>query len=74
MVTFKNSNLKEIIPSILSSIVLETDSPYLTPHPYRGSKNEPQYVFLIAKFLEEFISLEDLSLITNQNIYEIFDI
>lgn len=74
VVTFKNSNLKEIIPSILSSIVLETDSPYLTPHPYRGSKNEPQYVFLIAKFLEEFISLEDLSLITNQNIHEIFDI
>ena len=42
VVTFKNSHLKEILPTIFPYIVLETDSPYLTPHPYRGNKNSPK--------------------------------
>ncbi len=76
VVTFKNSHLKEVIPSILKNIVLETDSPYLTPHPNRGTRNEPKYVSDIAQYLSDIcgITLEELSNITNTNIREIFDI
>jgi len=76
VVTFKNSHLKELLPSILSSIVLETDSPYLTPHPYRGVRNEPKYVLEIAHFICDYLSItkEELSTITNQNISEVFSL
>ena len=76
VVTFKNSHLKEILPEIVSNIILETDSPYLTPHPYRGTQNEPKYIALIADFIcEELdISKSQLEKITNQNISTIFDI
>ena len=74
VVTFKNSHLKEILPEILDFIILETDSPYLTPHPYRGTKNEPKYVLDIAEFIADYcgISLEELAKITNKNIKEVF--
>lgn len=76
VVTFKNSHLKEILPNILNSIVLETDSPYLTPHPFRGTTNEPKNISLIAHFIADYtsISLEELANLTNENIKEIFDI
>ena len=76
VVTFKNSHLKEILPEIVSHIVLETDSPYLTPHPYRGTTNEPKYIDLIADFIceELHISKSQLEKITNRNISTIFDI
>lgn len=76
VVTFKNSHLKELLPEILHTIVLETDSPYLTPHPYRGTKNSPKYIKTIALFISEYldISLNDLVEITNRNIHEVFDI
>lgn len=49
VVTFKNSKLGEIVSQIpLEKIVLETDSPYLTPSPYRGEKNSSKYIPLIA--------------------------
>ncbi len=75
VVTFQNSHLKEIIPEILEGIVLETDSPFLTPHPYRGKRNEPSYVWNIANFLCEISgkTLEEIAEITNRNIKEIFD-
>ena len=75
VVTFKNSHLKEVVKEVLSSIVLETDSPYLTPHPHRGEKNEPKYIIEIAKFLSEYlsISLDEILSITNKNIRAIFD-
>ena len=76
VVTFKNSHLKEILKDILPYIILETDSPYLTPHPYRGTKNEPKYIETIAQFIakEVNISLDELSEITNNNIKEVFKI
>ncbi len=76
VVTFKNCHLKEILPDILPDIILETDSPYLTPHPYRGKRNEPKYIYNIAQFIcdEVGIELEELSKITNQNIRNIFNI
>ena len=76
VVTFKNSHLKELLPYIKNDIILETDSPYLTPHPYRGTRNEPKYVKNIAEFVSEYlnISIEALSEITNKNILSLFDI
>ena len=77
VITFKNSKLKEVIKEIpLENIILETDSPYLTPEPFRGKRNEPKRILEIAKFICELknISLEELSKITNENIKRIFDI
>ena len=78
VVTFKNSKkLKEVVENIsLSHILLETDSPYLTPEPYRGSKNEPYNVFLVAEKISEIkgIPLEDVIKITTMNAYSQFDL
>ena len=77
VITFQNSNLKEVIKQIpLKNIILETDSPYLTPEPYRGTKNEPAHIIDIAQYIANLynISLEEVSKITNQNIKRIFDI
>lgn len=77
VITFKNCNLKDVIEKIdLSNIVLETDSPYLTPVPYRGQRNDSTHVEDIAEFIcnIKVISMEELSLVTNDNIKRIFDI
>ena len=57
-------------------MVLETDSPYLAPHPYRGKRNEPSYLMLVAEKLAELknVSLEELSEITEQNTNEVFSL
>lgn len=75
VVTFKNSKLKNILKDIFPYILLETDSPYLTPHPYRGIQNEPKYIFEIAKFiaLELGISISQVEKVTNKNIDRLFD-
>ncbi len=77
VITFKNCHLKDVIKEIdVHNLVLETDSPYLTPVPFRGEKNDPSKVFTIAKFVGEVkeISLDELANITNENIKRIFDI
>lgn len=77
VVTFKNCNLKEVIKRInLSNIVLETDSPYLTPVPYRGKKNDSSHIIDIAQFICDVkgCSMEELSKETNGNIKRCFDI
>jgi TatD DNase family protein len=54
IVTFKKSNLADVVAELPSeSIVLETDSPYLTPAPFRGKRNEPAYVAYVAKKIAE---------------------
>lgn len=76
-VTFKNSNLKNVIKNLsLKNIILETDSPYLTPDPNRGEKNSPKYIIDIAKYicLIKNISIQELSLETENNLKRIFDI
>ena len=76
VITFKNCNLKDVIEKIeVSNIVLETDSPYLTPVPNRGKRNDPTKVMDIAKFIAEIkgISLEDLSKEINGNLSKVFD-
>lgn len=77
VITFKNSNLKSVISRLSpSDIILETDSPYLTPVPFRGEKNSSCHIFDIASYVADLfdISLESLAEITNLNISQIFDI
>lgn len=77
VITFKNSKLKEVIKEInLENIVLETDSPYLTPEPFRGTKNEPARIVEIANFISTIkeIPICQVGVITNENIKRIFDI
>ena len=77
VITFKNCNLKDVVEKLdLGNIVLETDSPYLTPVPYRGKRNDPSHVWEIAEFVSELkgISVEELSKETNANIARCFDI
>ncbi len=73
--TFKNSGLDKIIPSLrLDRILLETDAPYLAPVPYRGKRNEPAYLKLIAEKIAELknITPGELAAITNQNVELLF--
>ena len=78
VLTFKNSKqLKEVVENIdLSYIVLETDSPYLTPEPYRGLENEPYNVNLVAQKLSEIkqVSLDKIKEITTYNACNLFDL
>ena len=77
VITFKNCNIKDIIKEVgLENIILETDSPYLTPHPYRGKQNSPKHIIDIANFVADLynVSLKELENITNNNIKRIFDI
>ena len=77
VVTFKNTNLRDTLYSLKpENIVFETDSPYLTPVPFRGEKNESKNVIYIAECVASLygISLKKLSEITNQNVSQIFDI
>ena len=77
VVTFKNCNLKDTLKNIdMNSIVLETDSPYLTPVPFRGTQNNPGQMMNTARFVADIYGapLSELAEITNQNIKRIFDI
>lgn len=77
VITFKNCNLKDVVEKLdLGNIVLETDSPYLTPVPYRGKRNDPSHVWEIAEYIVDLkgVSLEELSKETNGNISRCFDI
>lgn len=76
VVTFKNSKLKDVVKEVtLESIVLETDSPYLTPVPFRGKINSSKYLEFIANFIADIknISLEELAEITSRNASSLFD-
>jgi len=75
VVTFKNSKLDEVIKAIgINHIVLETDSPYLSPDPRRGKRNEPSNLGFIVKKLTEItgISEQELRNITTRNASELF--
>lgn len=77
VLTFKNAHIKDVIKEIpLEYLVLETDSPYLTPVPFRGKQNNPSHILDIAKFVCELkdISLEELSNITENNLNYMFNI
>ena len=77
VVTFKNSNLYKVVESVgLENIILETDSPYLTPEPFRGKQNSSKYIPYIAKRIAEIrnISVEEVAEITTENACSLFDL
>ena len=75
--TFKNSNLNQVIEKIgLEHLVLETDSPYLSPVPKRGQRNESSYLVYIAQKVAEIykIPVEKVAGITTANARNLFGI
>tara|TARA_B100001540_G_scaffold82660_1_gene74337 strand:- start:4457 stop:5230 length:774 start_codon:yes stop_codon:yes gene_type:complete len=77
VITFKNSGLDKTIRQInLKNIILETDSPYLAPTPYRGKRNESKNLAIIANKLAEIYecSVEEIAKITTENATSLFKI
>ena len=77
VVTFKNGKIDQFLNQIdLKHIVLETDSPYLAPVPYRGKRNESSYLLNVVRKLSEIYNLsqEEIALITTENSKAIFGI
>lgn len=77
VLTFKNGGVDKTIEQIdLKHVMLETDSPYLTPAPFRGKRNESKYIRNIAEKLAEIkgVSLEKIAEITNKNASNLFKI
>jgi TatD DNase family protein len=75
-ITYKNSKLPGVLKNIgLEHIVLETDSPYLPPMPYRGKRNESSYLVYIVEKLAEVkgIAVEELAQMTTVNALKIFE-
>ncbi len=76
-ITFKNSKLDKIVLEIgIEKIVLETDSPYLAPVPYRGKRNESSYISLINKKLSGVLNMDEESTatITFENSCRLFNL
>ena len=77
-VTFKNAKKPvEVAREVpLERLLIETDCPYLTPHPFRGKRNDPSYVSLVAQRIAEIrgISAEEVARVTFQNALDLFKI
>lgn len=77
-VTFKNAKQpKEVAKHVpLDKLLVETDAPFLTPHPFRGKRNEPAYVKLVAEEIAALrgISYEEVAEVTSQNALQIYNI
>lgn len=78
VVTFKNAKaIKEVASQIdMNDLMLETDCPYLTPHPFRGEENSPKYIGFVAKEIAQIKNLtyDNVVDITSKNAKEFFDI
>ena len=77
VLTFKNSGLGDVLSKIdLEHIILETDSPYLSPMPHRGKRNEPSYTRLVAEKLADVkgVSLFQVAEVTTRNAERLFGI
>lgn len=77
VLTFKNSGrIKDVVSNIdISNLLLETDSPYLTPEPFRGKRNEPYNIIYVAQVIARIkgLSVSDVLEITKKNSYSLFD-
>ncbi len=75
-VTFQNAAEKHVLASQhpLENLMIETDAPYLTPHPHRGQRNEPANVTLVAQAIAKIrnISLEEVAEVTTRNAAKLF--
>jgi TatD DNase family protein len=77
IVTFKNSGLDKIVKSVgPENLILETDSPYLAPVPYRGKRNESSYVCIVNKKIAEILGMkeEEVAAITYTNSTRLFNL
>ncbi|MDY2585924.1 TatD family hydrolase [Winogradskyella aquimaris] len=77
VVTFKNGKIDQFIDEIdLKHIVLETDSPYLAPKPYRGKRNESSYIVQVLEKLSELygMTVEQVANVTTENSKQIFGV
>lgn len=77
VVTYKNSHLAELLKKIdLEHLVLETDAPYLTPVPFRGKRNESEYVKYVAEKLSDIyqVSVDTIAEVTTKNAIELFQL
>lgn len=78
IVTFKNAEaLREVAKSLPDDrLLIETDSPYLAPIPYRGKQNQPAYVLHVAEILAEIrnTTVEHIAEISRNNFYRLFDL
>ncbi len=78
VVTFKNAKkLINVLPKIpLEKLLIETDGPYLTPHPYRGKRNEPLYITFVAEKMSENLEMDidKLKTLTTENAKRLFTI
>jgi len=78
VLTFKNAKkLVNVLPKIpKDKLLIETDGPYLTPHPHRGQRNEPGYTVLVAEKMSELLSLDvdDIADMTTSNAQRLFNI
>jgi TatD DNase family protein len=78
VLTFKNARkLVNVFPQIpQDKLLIETDAPYLTPHPHRGERNEPAYCRLVAEKMSELsgMSLEAIEAVTTENAARLFGI
>jgi TatD DNase family protein len=77
VVTFKNAGVDKVVAQIPTEyLVLETDSPYLAPHPHRGKRNESSYLKIIAHKIAALkeISIDEVASITTENSKQIFGI
>jgi TatD DNase family protein len=75
VLTFKNSGLDKVIENIpLDHIILETDSPFLAPKPYRGKRNESAYVYYVAEKMAEIksLSIGEIAAQTTRNAMKLF--
>ena len=77
VVTFKNSGLQKVVAAVgPEHIILETDAPFLAPAPYRGKRNEPAYIPIIAGKVAELCSLtvEEVADVTTKNALRLFNL
>ncbi|MBQ9018792.1 MAG: TatD family hydrolase [Bacilli bacterium] len=77
VVTFKNSNLYQVVQAVgIDNILLETDAPYLTPEPFRGKINSSKYISYIAKRIAQILNIDEekVGKITTDNAYTLFDL
>ena len=76
VLTFKNAKkLIEVLPKIpKDKLLIETDAPYLTPHPHRGERNEPYYTVFVAQKMAELLelSVEEIETLTTKNAKNLF--
>lgn len=77
-VTFKNAKApKEVAKAVpLEKLLIETDAPFLAPHPYRGKRNEPAHVKLVAEAIADLrgMSIQDVAKATMDNAYKLFQL